>query len=108
MANYRVTKRIIKDKNGNTKGEINCIIADVDKLTREEEKAIQIYLKAGYKMFPKEHKKETGKGLTKEKMKEMLKDNPEGLKELNKKLEQKENFMKITKWFRKEFVKESK
>lgn len=101
MANYKFTKRTIKDKDGNKKGEIDCLIVDYEKLTANEKGIVEMYLKAGYKVFAKTNKKKSGKGLTKEKMEAYLKENSEtGLKEFQTKVKNKENFMKITSWFK--------
>lgn len=104
MANYKFTKRAIKDKDGNKTGEMDCIIADFDKMTLNEREALEMYIKAGYKVFPKQNKKKTGKGLTKEKIEAYLKENDEaGLKEFHSKIKNKDNFMSIMSWFKKNY-----
>lgn len=104
MANYKITKRTIKDKDGNKKGEIDCIIADFENMTTNEKEAVKMYMQAGYKVFPKEAKKKSGKGLTKAKIETYLKENDEsGFKEFQTKIRNKENFMKIMSWFKKNY-----
>lgn len=103
MAGYKITERTRKDKSGNVIEKYNCIIADFENMTENERQAVQMYLQAGYKLFPAK-KGTTGKGLTKAKMEAYLKENDaNGLKELQTKLKNKENFMKITKWFKDSF-----
>lgn len=106
MANYKITERTIKDKDGNVKEKKKCIIADMDKLTLAENKIIEAYMRAGVDVYPPT-KKKTGKGLTKDKMKAHLKEigDEEGLKELEKKVKAKENFMKITSWYKQNYEK---
>lgn len=102
MANYKITERTIKDKNGNEKGKKKCIIADMSKLTLAEREIVEGYMKAGMEVYPPKSKK-TGNGLTKDKMKAELKGrgDEEGMKELEKMLKAKENFMRITSWYKK-------
>lgn len=103
--NYKITARKIKDKNGNVVRIQKCIIADMEKITPAEDKLIDKYLKTGeYILLQKRVKKTTGKGITKAKMIEYLKENDaDGLKELEKKVKAKENFMRITTWFKKQY-----
>lgn len=101
MASFKLTERTKKDKDGNIKGIEKCIIADYIKLPLNEQAIVDVYVKNGYKLYaPKKAK--TGKGLTKDKMKEHLKEigDEEGLKELEKRVKAKENFMKITSWYK--------
>lgn len=102
MANYKITERAIKDKNGNVVGKKKCIIADMSKLTLAEKEIVEGYMKAGIDVYPPK-KKATGSGLTKAKMEAHLKEigDEEGLKELNRKVKAKENFMQITSWYKK-------
>lgn len=102
--NYKITERTRKDKDGNIIEKYNCIVADFEKMTVNEKEAVEMYMKAGYKVFPKKAKKKAGDGLTKEKMIAYLKENnPNGLKELEAKIKNKENFMKITSWYKNNF-----
>lgn len=109
MANYKVTERTKKDKDGNVKGKEKCIIVDFVNLTQNEREAVEMYVKMGYTIYPKKAKAKTGKGLTKEKMLEELKTrgNAEAVAELEEKIKNKENFMKITSWY-KETIGEKK
>lgn len=102
MANYKITKRAVKDKNGNIIKYQDCIIADMEKLTESERKIVEMYMNSDkYKVFPRKAKKKGGNGLTKEKMTKYLESkDKEGLKELQAKLKAKENFMRIMVWFK--------
>ena len=40
MANYKVTERTKKDKDGNVKGKEKCIIVDFVNLTQNEREAV--------------------------------------------------------------------
>lgn len=108
MSNYKETKRAIKDKDGNIKGYQKCIIADMEHLTVGEKQIIEMYMKTGeYKIIPKKERKNNGKSkglLSKENITKYLKENDEkGLKEFNEKLKNKENYMSIMTWFKKEY-----
>lgn len=107
MANYKITTRTKKDKDGNVKGIEKCIIADMINLTANEQAIVDTYVRNGYTLYPKKAKAKAGKGLTKDKMKEHLKEigDEEGLKELEKKVKAKENFMKITSWYKEKYEK---
>lgn len=85
MANYKITKRIVKNKEGKVIGEKNCIIVDVDKVTDGEWKIITMYAGMGYKVEErKEKKKTTGKGVTKaELLFYMTKERPEIMKTIS-------------------------
>ena len=102
MANYKTTVRTKKDKNGNVLGSEKCIIVDFVNLTQNEREAVEMYVKAGYSLYPKKEKSKAGNGLTKEKMKAELeaRGNKEALKVLQGKIDNKENFMKITSWYK--------
>ena len=102
MANYKETVRTIKDKDGNVIGRQKCIIADMEHLTIGEKEYIKMCMESGeYKIVPKKAKKKGGNGLTKQKMMDYLKENDkDGLKELEKKIKSKENFMRIMVWFK--------
>lgn len=110
MANYKLTERTKKDKDGNVIAKERCVIVDFVNLTQNEREAVEMYVKMGVTVYPKKLKKERGKGLTKDKMIEALEKsgNEEALAELKKKLEAKENFMKITSWYKKDVLKETK
>lgn len=102
MASYKLTERAKKNKNGDVVGTEKCIIAEYTKLSIEDKAIVDVYVKNGYHLYsPK--KKKAGKGLTKEKMIAHLKEigDEEGLKELEKKVKAKENFMKLTSWYKK-------
>lgn len=105
MTNYKLTTRAIKDKDGNKIGEKKCIIVDTEKITQAEQKIVDMYIRSGeYQVFPKKAPKKAGKGLTKAKMEKYLQDNDkEGLRELQAKIKQKENFMKIMTWFKSKY-----
>ena len=81
MANYRV----------NTKNK--TVILDMNNITDNEMKIVQTYVAAGYLL------KEKKAGVTYNDMRKKLKNNPEALKELEKKIDEKENYMKIKKWY---------
>lgn len=102
MANYKLTTRAIKDKDGNKVGEKKCIIVDTEKVTPADEKIIEMYVKTGnFEIYPKKKAKKTGKGLTAPKMRKYLQDNDkDALKEFETMLKQKENFMNIMTWFK--------
>ena len=105
MANYKETKRAIKDKEGNVIGYKKCIIVDTKHLTQTEKQLVEMYMKTGeYKIIEKKEKKKSGNGLTREKMINYLKENDkEGLKEYESKVKQNENYMKIMVWFKKKY-----
>lgn len=105
MANYKITSRAIKDKDGNKIGLKKCIIVDTEKITPAEEKIVDMYIKTGnFEIYPKKPQKKTGRGLTKVKMEKYLQDNDkEGFKELQNMIKQKENFMKIMVWFKSKY-----
>lgn len=107
MANYKITERTRKDKNGNKLTPEKCIIVDFVNLTENERQAVEMYVKSGYTLYPKKEKAKAGKGLTTEKMRENLQEigNEELLKEFDKKVKAKENFMRITSWYKKELKK---
>ena len=101
MANYKITKRTRKDKDGNVLDTYDCIIADFENMTRNEKEAVELYMKAGYKVFPKTSKKATGKGITRDKIKEYLKDYNDNIsKDIKKRIATKENFMTIQSYFK--------
>ena len=66
-----------------------------------------MYVKMGYNVYPKKAKTKSGKGLTKDKMKAHIQEigDEEGLKELEKKIKAKENFMRITSWYKEKYEK---
>ena len=102
MANYKVTERTHKDKNGNIIRKEKCIIVDFVNLTQNEREAVEMYVKMGHTIYPKKAKAKVGKGLTAEKMKAELeaKGKADLLAELNAKIDNKENFMQITSWYK--------
>lgn len=89
--NYRETV----DKYGN-----KIVIADFTKITPAEEKAVGILVASGYKLKMKKNSSVRGDKITKEEMIASLKNDKENLAILNKKFADKENFMKIKKWYR--------
>lgn len=104
MSNYTTTVRTSKRKDGSII-KTNCVIVDTNKMTEGEWKIVGTLVSNGYKIIEKKEKKATGKGWTTEKMREYLtENNKEGLKEFELKIKNKENFMKITGWFRTEFL----
>lgn len=107
MANYKITERTRKDKNGNKLAPEKCIIVDFVNLTENERQAVEMYVKSGYTLYPKKEKTKAGKGLTTEKMRENLKKigNEELLKDFEEKVETKLNFMKLTSWYKGEVKK---
>lgn len=102
MASFKLTERAKKNKEGVVVGTERCIIAEYSKLSIEDKEIVDVYVKNGYHLYAP-NKKKVGKGLTKDKMKAYLKEigDEEGLKELDKKVKEKENFMKITSWYKK-------
>lgn len=69
------------------------IVADMDQLTESELHLISMYIAGGYII------KEKKKGLTYADMFKKLKGDDAATKELQKKIEAKENYMQIKKWF---------
>lgn len=105
MANYKVTKRAKKNKDGEIVSYKNYIVVDWEKITSAEEREIQMYLSTGnYTLDRRRPAKKTGKGLTKEKIEKYLKEHSEeGLKEYKARVTKKENFMKTMQWFKQKF-----
>lgn len=104
MSNYTTTVRTSKRKDGSIV-KTNCVIVDTNKMTDGEWKIVGALVSNGYKIVEKKEKKATGKGWTKEKMRNYLKEHSkEDLKAFEIKLEEKENFMTITGWFRKDIL----
>ena len=87
MANYRVNP---KNK---------TVILDMDNITDNEMRLVQTYVAAGYIL------KEKKSGVTYADMKKGLKGNAEALKELDSKIEAKENYMLIKKWYAEQIKK---
>ena len=70
------------------------IVADMEKLTEKELHLISMYIAAGYVI------KEKKQGLTYADMRKKLKGNEKLQDELQKKIDAKENYMQIKKWFK--------
>ncbi len=70
------------------------IVAEMDKLTESELHLISMYIAGGYVI------KEKKKGLTYADMFKKLKGNNAATKELQDKINAKENYMQIKKWFK--------
>lgn len=65
MANYKLTERTRKTKDGK-EIKTQCIIADFENMTKNEREAVEMYVKMGYKLFPKKDRKGIkGNGMTK-------------------------------------------
>lgn len=87
--------RISKHENGT-----KSVIVDVNKATENDLKMVQILVASGYELKQKATKKgNSGDKTTKDDMLKALKDDKENLEILKKKLADKENFMKIKKWY---------
>jgi len=108
MANYKITQRMKKDKNGNIKGTENCIIVDFVNLTENERQAVEMYVKGGYTLYPKKEKKDAKPKkeriiIKKEDISNYLSKNGYDDKvsiDLLRKLEAKQNFMNILTYFK--------
>ncbi len=74
--------------------ENKVIVAEMEKLTKAELHIISMYIAAGYVI------KEKRQGLTYADMLKKLKGNSKLQDELQKKIDAKENYMQIKKWFK--------
>lgn len=81
MTNYKVN------------AERKTVTVDMAKLTATEMEIVKVYVAAGYII------KEKKSGVKYDDMKKALKNNAEALKELDKKIKAKENYMIIKKWY---------
>ncbi len=88
-------------KNYSLNQKNKTIIIDMDNVTDNEMRLIQTYVAAGYIL------KEKKRGLTYKNMLAGLKDKPEALEELKKKIAAKENYMIIKKFYLQEIGKKS-
>lgn len=103
MANYTITTRTRKSKSGKVT-KVNCIVANMDKLTENEREIIGMYLNTGnYELHESKPKSNEKKGLTREDIEKGLKElkNQKLTAEYNKMKEEKTNFMKISQWYKK-------
>ena len=81
MTNYKVN------------AERKTVTVDMAKLTATEMEIVKVYVAAVYII------KEKKSGVKYDDMKKALKNNAEALKELDKKIKAKENYMIIKKWY---------
>ena len=87
MANYKVNQKS------------KTVILDMDNITDNEMRIAEAYISKGYLL------KEKKKGLTYEDMKKGLKGKENLLKELEKKITDKEKYMNIKSWYNKQIKK---
>ncbi len=80
-------------------GKNKVIYADLGKCSGEEKEKIQMYINAGYILKAPIKSKTKGDKLNKDGMLAGLKDDKENLAILKKKFENKENFLRIKKWY---------
>lgn len=106
MANYKLTERTKKDKDGNIKGIEKCIIVDFVNLTENERQAVEMYVKGGYTLHAKKEKanpkpKKERVKLSKDIINDYLKDyEDKASKELKGRMKTKENFMTLQTYFK--------
>ena len=102
--NYKTTEKQKKNKHGDIVGIEKRVVADMLALTEQERKAVELLVASGYKLVPRKPKKESGKGLTKQKMLDYLKEkDAKGYEVAKRKMENKENYMRILKWFKENY-----
>ena len=105
MPHYKITKRAVRNKEGKIIDYVDCIIADFENMSKNEMEAVKLYMQSGIKVYPKEEKKKSGKGITRDKINDYieklddevsiaLKDRIENMKE------NKDNFMAISYYFK--------